>query len=209
MDNKGLEFTIGIPEQFRRDAAALYDEAFGPKFGVAVRSQCRRVELLSESFLLEFGIAAISKGTLLGVAGFKSNGGSLTGGMSYRRLVQVLGFLPGNWAAFIFSLYERKNEEGELLMDGISVRSDARGQGIGSRLLEQVESYAVAHSFSSIRLDVIDTNPNAKRLYERHGFSVTKSESFEWLRWFLGFGGSETLVKSLVNKPNRVPVTDR
>lgn len=119
-------------------------------------------------------------------------------------MVQVLGFLPGNRAAIVFSLYERKNEEGELLMDGISVRSDARGQGIGSRLLDQVESYAIASSCKSIRLDVIDTNPNAKRLYERKGFSVTKSETFEWLRWFLGFGGSQTLVKSLVNKPNKM-----
>lgn len=203
MDNEGLEFIVGIPEQFRRDAAALYEEAFGAKFGVAVRSQRRRVELLSESFHLEFGIAAISKGTLLGIAGLQTNDGSLTGGMSYRRLVQVLGFLPGNWAAIVFSLYERRNEEGELLMDGISVRSDARGQGIGRRLLEQVESYAIAGSFKSIRLDVIDTNPDAKRLYEREGFIVTRSETFKWLRWFLGFGGSQTLVKSLVNKPNK------
>jgi hypothetical protein len=120
MESEGLEFIVGIPEQFRRDAAALYEEAFGAKFGVVVRSQRRRVELLSESFLLEFGIAAISKGTLLGIAGLQTNDGSLTGGMSYRRLVQVLGFLLGNWAAIVFSLYERKNEEGELLMDGIS-----------------------------------------------------------------------------------------
>ena len=82
-------------------------------------------------------------------------------------------------------------------MDGISVSSDARGRGIGGRLLEEVESYAISHGFESIRLDVIDTNPDAKRLYERKGFSVTKSESFGWLRWLLGFGGSETLVKVL------------
>lgn len=204
MDNEDLEFIVGIPEPFRRDAAALYEEAFGAKFGVAVRSRHRRVELLSESFLLDFGIAAVSNGTLLGIAGLQTADGSLTGGMSYRRLVQVLGFLPGSWAAIVFSLYERKNEEGGLLMDGISVRSDARGRGIGSRLLEEVEAYAIARGFKSIRLDVIDTNPDAKRLYERKGFRVTKSETFEGLRWLLGFGGSETLVKSFVNTPGEI-----
>jgi ribosomal protein S18 acetylase RimI-like enzyme len=203
MDRSNIEFIVGIPEKFRHDAALLYDSAFGAKFGVAVRSKERRIELLSESFRLQFGIAAVGEGTLLGVAGFHYGDGSLTGGMDYRRLVRVLGFLQGNWAAVVFSLYERKNKKGELLMDGISVRSDARGRGIGGRLLDEVESYAIGQSLKSIRLDVIDSNPDAKRLYERKGFAVTKSESFEWLRWFLGFGSSDTLVKALPTKPNK------
>lgn len=201
MDVTSVEFIVGIPEQFRYDAALLYDEAFGAKFRVAVRSKQRRIELLSDSFFLQFGICAISEGTLLGIAGFQSGKGSLTGGMDYRLLIRVLGLLRGNWAAAVFSLYERKNEAGELLMDGISVRSDARDRGIGGRLLDEVESYAISNSFESIRLDVIDTNPSAKRLYERKGFSVIKFESFCCLRWLLGFGASETLVKVLPNEP--------
>ena len=93
MDEPPVEFIVGIPEEFRTDAALLYDAAFGAKFSVAVRSEQSRIALLSESFILEFGICAISEGTLLGVAGFKSDQGSLTGGMDYRGLVHALGVL--------------------------------------------------------------------------------------------------------------------
>lgn len=197
MDQQDTVYQVGIPERFREDAVLLYEEAFGAKFRVAIRSRERRLRVLSESLCLSFGIAAILEGTLVGVAGFKHGKESLTGGMTFRRLIQVLGFFPGLWAAFVFSLYERSGLSGQLLMDGISVREDARGRGIGGNLLEQVERYAAAQGLSSVRLDVIDTNPGAKRLYLRKGFRVTAAEPFEYLRWFFGFGGSETLVKQL------------
>ena len=91
-------------------------------------------------------------------------------------------------------LYERKPKEGQLLMDGIAVRQDARGRGIGTRLLDEFKAYGREHGYANIRLDVIDTNPGARRLYERLGFVATKTEHFEYLRWFLGFGASTTML---------------
>ncbi|CAJ2376226.1 MAG: hypothetical protein IBGAMO2_240005 [Arenicellales bacterium IbO2] len=41
-----------------------------------------------------------------------------------------------------------------------------------------------------MRLDVIDINPRARRLYERKGFVAVSTERFAWLRWLLKFGGA-------------------
>lgn len=184
----------GIPEALRTQAAHLYDAAFGAKLGLAVRSPGRRIELLARSFQLPFAFCAVQDDRLVGLAGFHTPDGSLTGGIGYSGLVDTLGLLGGSWAATILSLYERKPAAGELLMDGISVHPDMRGQGVGSRLLTELAVFAAQEGYDVIRLDVIDTNPGARRLYERKGFTAIKTEQFGYLRWLLGFGASTTMI---------------
>lgn len=193
MGESKIIYQIGLPEQFRFSAASLYDEAFGKKFSVAVGSDKSRLHLLSSCFMLEYAIVAISENRLIGIAGFHTPSGSLTGEITYSELISQLGFMKGNWAALIFSLYERKPAPGELVMDGIAVQADARGKGVGSRLLEEIARYANEHKFDRIRLDVIDINPKARKLYERKGFEAVKTEYFPYLRWLLGFSGSTTM----------------
>lgn len=115
-----ISYQLGIPEKFRSGAADLYDEAFGNKFSLAVKSKEDRKRLLIEGFELEYAIGAFSSEGLLGIAGFHAEKGSLTGGITYRALLSQLGFFKGNRAALVFSLYERKPKPGELVMDGIS-----------------------------------------------------------------------------------------
>lgn len=192
--NEEIYYQFGIPESLRDDAAKLYDEAFGEKFLVAIRDREKRLQLLSDSLLLPFSVAAIANGKLAGIAGFHTSLGSLTKGITAQSLFQHLGFLRGMWAASIFSLYERQIKKSELLMDGIAVSQEFRGHGIGTVLLNTLKSYACENEFSHIRLDVIDTNPAARRLYERQGFTATHTEHFGYLRWLLGFGASTTMV---------------
>ena len=197
MSANEIHFQVGLPEQFRSSAASLYDEAFGKKFSVAVRSDKNRLLLLTKCFMLEYAIVALSENELIGIAGFHTPDGSLTGGITYNELISQLGFIKGNWAALIFSLYERKSISGELVMDGIAVQAVARGKGVGGRLLEEIVNYAKEHEFNSVRLDVIDINPKAKKLYERKGFKAVKIENFPYMRWLLGFSGSTTMELNL------------
>ncbi|MGI9288914.1 MAG: GNAT family N-acetyltransferase [Pseudomonadales bacterium] len=196
-----IQFEIGIPESLRHDAAKLYDEAFGEKFSVAIRDKKKRLQLLSESLLLPFAVAAIANGKLAGIAGFHTPQGSLTNGITTKQLFHHLGLLRGVWAALIFSLYARQTKQLELLMDGIAVTHEFRGHGIGTALLDELKRYARENEISHIRLDVIDTNPAARRLYERQGFTATHTESFSYLRWLLGFGAATTMVFRVVQKP--------
>ena len=54
--------------------------------------------------------------------------------------------------------------------------------------------YAKENDYEKIRLDVIDTNPDARRLYERLGFVAERTNNFEGLRPVLGFGASTTMI---------------
>lgn len=193
-----ITFQQGFSDSQLDTAVSLYDIAFGAKLGVAIRSDVKRQAFLCKSLLPNYAISAMDGEKLVGLAGFHTAAGSLTGGFpsgmaGYRQFISQLGFLRGHWAMLILALYERKAAEGQLLMDGISVDPTYRGQGIGGRLLEEIVRYATENGYNSVRLDVIDTNPRAQKLYERKGFKTVKVEKYGFLRPLLGFGGSTTM----------------
>ena len=185
--------------------AELYEEAFGSKFCRAIPDKTNRILMLSKSFQPEYSFVAYRDGSIVGLSGFNVTTGSLTGGIGVKGLVKSLGFFRGLWACAVFSLFERKPEKGELVMDGIAVISECRGQGIGSLLLDKIIKYAKTSGFESVRLDVIDSNPRAKKLYESKGFVAVKTERFPYLKWLVGFSGSTTMKLDLREHTNRTP----
>ena len=182
-----------IPPSLREDAVRLYDEAFGAKFQLAVKDTAQRRELLMDSVCLPFAFAALAEGELAGLAGYCTADGSFTGGLNTAMLWKHLKLWRGIRAACVFSLYERTRQADELLLDGIAVDARWRGRGIGTQLLEQVKAHAKAEGLTQVRLDVVDTNPQARQLYARCGFIVEKEEKYPLLRPLLGFGGSATM----------------
>ena len=192
MNTEDISYRVGLPEKYRNSAVDLYEEAFGQKFAVAIPSKEKRILFLKKCFVLDYVIGAVYKDKLIGIAGFQTPEGSLTGGITYSELLSELGVFKGNWAAVIFDLYERKAAPKELIMDGIAVHFEARGKGVGGHLLTEIAKYAKEHKFNSVRLDVIDINSKAKALYEQMGFKSVKTESYPYLKWLLGFSGSTT-----------------
>lgn len=183
----------GFPESLRRDAAVLYDSAFGKKLGVAIPDRDARLQLLADGFEPSYAFVARSNHQLLGIAGFKNAQGALTSGITFGSLRRSLGTFGSLRAAAILTLFERELGDGQLLMDGIAVSPDARGKGIGTKLLNALMDYGAREGFRTIRLDVIDTNPAARRLYERVGFAATGTEHFPYLRGLLGFSAATTM----------------
>ena len=110
---------------------------------------------------------AFLEGAVVGIAGFKIAGKGLFE-PSLKTFVHEYG-LSSPFRHLGLALLERREPGTCLLMDGIAVAGQMRGKGIGSRLISAVEDYAIRSGKNSIRLDVVDTNPNARRLYERIG----------------------------------------
>lgn len=65
-----------------------------------------------------------------------------------------------------------------LLLNGIAVRPEERGRGLGSQLLQDGLTLARRLGRTSVALDVSEENPGAYRLYRRTGFTEQRVTVF-------------------------------
>lgn len=77
------------------------------------------------------------------------------------------------WFKSIFlKSIENKSEIDGLYIQNISVDASARGEGIGTQLINHTKEWASKKGFTSLWLDVAFNNPKAKKLYEKQGFTL-------------------------------------
>lgn len=185
----------GLRPDHRLQAAMDYWQAFSRKLRYPLGPRRKAVAFLERVLDPDHAISAVgSDGEFLGVAGFKSPQGAFVGG-GIRDMIEVYGWIGGPARSLLVATLERECEDGVLLMDGIFVRNAARGLGIGTALLAAVERHAADCGLQQVRLDVIDTNPRARALYERLGFRETSTVSMGVLGHIFGFESATTMTK--------------
>ena len=190
MTTPDLTITGGFAPQEAQTAARLFWSAFSGKLGALLGPAPRALAFLTDVMDPAFALSARDRsGRLIGLAGYKTNAGALVGG-GWADLTRHYGPLGSLWRAPLLSLLERDTAPGALLMDGIFVAPDARGLGAGTALLSAVKARARALGLASVRLDVIDTNPRARALYEREGFTPGPVHHLGPLRHLFGFRSS-------------------
>ena len=177
----------GFTPSQRPAAATLYWDAFKGKLGKIMGPDARACSFFETTLNPSYALSAVAgDSTLLGIAGFKTSKGSLTGG-SLRDMTRAYGWFGGTWRGLLLSTLEREVQPGILLMDGICVGAAARGKGVGTALLSAIKAHALQSGLSAVRLDVIDSNPQAKALYERQGFDAIGTTETGPLRHIFGF----------------------
>lgn len=197
MISSSPSYTIqrGFPASLSYQAATLYAEAFGKKFKPFLGPHL--VAILSESLHPDFAFAVIRDNELLGLAGIQSANKKfvvLERNVFRHHFGRLSGSVRYTLAEWFFA---RPHEADTLLMDGIAVKKEAQGQGLGTKLLETIFVYARSQGFRQIRLDVIDTNSGARKLYERLGFVATRTTHLPFLKPWFGFSSVTTMMKVL------------
>ncbi len=185
----------GIPADHMRRAAEIYHEAFQQKLQHILGTPEEAIPILEAAMQSDNAFVALLDGVVVGIVGFHYGDQQLLD-VKYSALVEKFGILRGSWRAILGLLLSRSPEPGELLLDGIAVHADARGQGVGTRLFDAIFAFAKEANFTRIRLDVVNSNPRARQLYERLGFIATKTEHVPFMQSF-GFTASTTMQKSI------------
>lgn len=192
-----VDVQAGIPAGTEEKAAELYWEAFGAKLGRVMGPRDKALAYINRVLDPTHALSAVAPdGTLLGVVGFKTNKSALVGG-TFEDMAAIYGAFGATWRGLLVSLLERDTENERFLMDGIFVAPEARGQGVGSALLHAIMEEARTRGYASVRLDVIDTNPRARALYERHGFEPHNTSHLGVLKPVFRFGSATTMVRQL------------
>lgn len=192
--NVSFAIVDGFPASQRDEVVRLFWEAFRPKLYPVMKPEGKAIAFLQKVADPTHAISALSPdGLVIGVAGFKTAAGAFIGG-GLKEMCAVYGPVGGVWRGLALSVLERPLQPGTLLMDGIFVDETARGRGVGSALLAAIKARAAMLDCSSVRLDVIDTNPRAKALYERHGFVAESTSDMGALRHVFGFRRATTMI---------------
>lgn len=184
--------TIETPEQRAQCAEILY-AAFHQKIGMLklfTRSQEQTLRLIEHSLQPEMGIYALQHGRLVGVAGLQSHKQTFMV-ISMRDLFAEFGTLGGLLRLFwlwLMSWGETPRRE-HLRIEMLAVDASTRGGGVGTCLLQAVIDKARREGYRAVVLEVMDTNPDARRLYERIGFRQVHHMQTAVITARAGFGG--------------------
>lgn len=191
-----MEIVQGFTEAQRGDVARLFWDAFSGKLNRVLGPPELGRAFIASVLNPDFALCAVEDEHVVGVAGFKTSEGGLVGG-DLSDLTPLYGWFGGLWRGVLLDQLERNLSEKQLLMDGIFVDAAARGQGVGTRLLDAVLTHAKCLSCTEVRLDVIDSNTRARALYERVGFTPSGSVKTGPLRHVFGFREATTMVRAL------------
>lgn len=138
MSEQKFRIEQGLSEIHREVACGLFWEAFRQKLSPVMKPEDKARAFLIKVIRSDHAISAVAQdGRLLGVAGFKTLQGAFVGG-KLTDMCAVYGGWGGLWCGVLLDILERDLEDKTLLMDGIFVDPGARGQGIGSSLLDAV-----------------------------------------------------------------------
>ncbi len=193
----GVQVLHPLPDHQRAAAAALYWQAFGPKLGRLMGPAAMAEAYLARIIRPDHVLAAVNdSGQLLGVAGFKTPYGAFADG-SWTDLCAVYGLAGATWRRAAFEVLNREVDNDRFLIDGISVAAVARGQGIGTALIEALCAQGRARGYRAIRLDVVQENLRARALYSRLGFVTERTDHLGVARYLLGFNTSVVMVRAL------------
>ncbi len=193
-----ITIQLGVPHAQIDEATTLYCDAFHEKLTPFLGAKDRAARFLAGGLEPNRAFVAMQAGAVVGIAGFKVDGkGLFEPGLG--RFVKEYGWTaPARVLGLL--LLERPEGPDHLLMDGIAVSQAVRGKGIGTKLLQAIEAHARKLKKLAIRLDVIDTNPGARRLYERFGFEAIKTTGIGPLKHLFSFQTSTEMHKLVTAK---------
>ena len=194
MDN--VEIRMGMPEEWRREAAEIVYLAFQRKLTPLIGSPEQGIAIIEKAFDPAFTIAAFCQDKPVGIAGLYYNGhGFLRPQRS--EFIRQFGWAQGTMRAAVFGLFAQAHGQRDMYIHTMAVAPAMRGKGVGTLLLNAVFQIAREKGFNSVSLEVVDTNLDARRLYERFGFVATHTHYFPYLRGIAGFSASTEMVKAL------------
>ena len=188
-----FKITNGFDADQKERVVKLFWDAFKDKLFLVMQPEEKALQFLHAIVDPDHAICAVaSDGRVLGVAGFKTKAGSFIGG-SLKDVCACYGLVGGIWRAAALVLLERSLQADTLLMDGIFVSPEARGCGVGTALLSAIKAEAKRRGCEHVRLDVIDTNPRARALYQGQGFQAVSTSDLGPFRHVFGFQRATTM----------------
>lgn len=156
----------------KQEISKIIYAAFSLKFG-AVKKKLpaeKWPEILKNILTFNKGLFFKKNNSILGVCLLEAKGFPCF--LIQKKARKELGFFASLLMQIFFE--HPVKVEDTLKIEMIAVAPEARGMGIGTKLINSVFSTAETEHKKKVVLEVVDTNPKARKLYGALGFNVVK-----------------------------------
>jgi len=186
MQNLSIEIADNINENQRIRAIEILYYAFEQKIRALIKSREKALAIYDMALRNRHVFYAFLDGNVAGLIGLQYGNENFLE-FKYRDLRKYFNPLQSYFIYIIYKLTSPKIKNDVLRIDSIAVDKSFRSLGIGTQLINKVFEFARTKGFKEVVLEVINTNPRAKALYERIGFKKTKIVRYYFLTRSAGF----------------------
>ena len=186
MQKLNIEIADSINKNQRIRAIEIFYDAFEQKIRALIKSKEKALAIYNRSLKNDQVFYALLDGNVVGLIGLHYKNKTFLE-FKYRDLRKYFNPLRSYFIYRIFKLTSPKIKDDALRIDSIAVDKSFRSLGIGSQLINKVFEFAKNEGFREVVLEVVNTNPKAKELYDRIGFKEEKIVRYYFLTRSAGF----------------------
>ena len=180
------------------DSAAVTIHVFGFKEG----NKQKAITLIASTLEDDRIFVAVKNKKVIGFAGLQYHKKSFSN-PTLSNIVSIYGLLTFRTLPFFLVSSMNKPKSYQLHLESLAVIKNEQGKGIGTKLLNATINYAKENNFSQIKLEVIQTNPKAKKLYQKMGFKTSRITKIPYpFSYIMGFNDFEEMHLNLIKKQN-------
>ena len=166
-----IDIQRGISSNHRIPIAKIFFESFEGILGQIMGNSRKATKLISKLIREERILAALNGTRVVGFAGLNYQGKRFMK-FNFTEIARVYGLATIRVLLFFLIDLFDKNLPHQLHLEVLAVEKSQRSQGTGTKLLLSTIDFARKKGFKQIRLQVKNTNPKAKKLYENIGFKT-------------------------------------
>jgi ribosomal protein S18 acetylase RimI-like enzyme len=195
---KNIKITDKTSESQLDQAIEIYYCAFKKKIRALIKSKEKALVIYKKSLNADRVLYALLDEKVAGIIGLHYDNKNFME-IRYRDLREYFNPVFSYFIYFVYKRMSPKLKNDVMRIDSIAVEVIARGQGIGSILIEKVFELAKDKGFKEVVLEVVDTNPKAKKLYEKIGFKEKKMVKFYFTSRVAGFSSEFIMSYNMEN----------
>ena len=186
MQKLNIEIADSINKNQRIRAIEILYYAFEQKIRALIKSKEKALAIYNRSLKNDQVFYAFLGGNVVGLIGLHYKNKTFLE-FKYRDLRKYFNPLQSYFIYRIYKLTSPKIKDDVLRIDSIAVEKSFRSLSIGTQLINKVFEFAKNEGFKEVVLEVNNTNPKAKELYERIGFKEKKIVRYYFLTRSAGF----------------------
>jgi ribosomal protein S18 acetylase RimI-like enzyme len=188
---------IELTDSFKNKFADIYFQAFGRKITALIRPESKAREIIINSLNYDMALYALDeRKNLLGFLGFQTGYKAFIR-YSYHNFREYFNPVSAFLKWIILKLSVPGLQKTEIRIDSIAVDGSLRGKGVGTALIEHFFNFAKINNYKKIYLEVVDTNPEAKKLYRNLGFNTKKRVNYYFFARRAGFSAEDIMFKEI------------